>query len=100
MGWLSNKCYDVLCMTASDAIFDRLLEPLTSFLTPEGAQKLVEFRADPQTQQRVEDLAIKCNEGILTPAEEDEYDAYISVANFIAILQAKARARLPRHPAA
>jgi hypothetical protein len=87
-------------MSASDAIFDRLLEPLTGYLTPEGARKLVEWRADAQTQQRVEQLAEKCNEGTLTPAEEDEYDAYIAAANFIAILQAKARARLPRHPAA
>ena len=74
----------------------RLLEPVGRCLTPEVARQLVELRADPKTQARVQDLAEKCNEGLLTPEERAEYEAYISTNTFIAILQAKARALLAR----
>ena len=77
-----------------------ILEQLSHCLNPEAAQKLIELRADPKTQMRIDELAGKCNEGTLTPAEEEEYDAYIYAANFIGILQKKARARLARTPAA
>jgi hypothetical protein len=44
-------------------------------------------------QARIDNLAERCNEGSLTPAERDEYETYVRFGNFIAILQAKARAR-------
>ena len=43
-----------------------------------------------------EELAAKCNEGSLTPAERDEYEAYVQAGEMIAILQAKARLHLKR----
>jgi len=72
-------------------ILDRFLDPFETFLTPEVAQRLVEFRVDEQTQARIDELADKCTEGQLTPAEHEEYDTYISVIDFITVLQAKAR---------
>jgi hypothetical protein len=44
-------------------------------------------------QARIDKLARKCNEGKLTDAERSEYETYVYVIDFIAILQAKARAR-------
>lgn len=41
-------------------------------------------------------LAEKCNEGRLTPQEQEEYDTAIRFANYLAILQAKARRALAR----
>ena len=55
-------------------VLDRFLDPFGAFLTPEVAQKLVDFRVDEQTQARIDELADKCNEGQLTPAEREEYD--------------------------
>ena len=72
-------------------ILDRFLDPFETFLTPEVAQRLVEFRVDEQTQARIDELADKCTEGQLTPPEREEYDTYISVIDFITVLQAKAR---------
>jgi hypothetical protein len=76
---------------------DRLLEPVIRTLTPEVARALVEVRADPELQARMDELAEKCNEGQLSPEEREEYETSIRFANFIAILQAKARALL-KHP--
>ena len=49
------------------------------------------MRADQQMQERIEQLADKSAEGMLTPEERDEYEALVRVSNFVAILQAKAR---------
>lgn len=72
-------------------VLDRFLDPFGAFLTPEVARRLVNFRVDEQTQARIDELADKCNEGQLTSAEREEYDTYISVIDFITVLQAKAR---------
>ena len=76
------------------SVLDRLLEPVGRSLNGEAARTLVELRADPQVQARVDELARKCNEGQLSPAERAEYESYVSAASLIAVLQAKARARL------
>jgi hypothetical protein len=84
-------------MKRNSAVIDRLVEPVVRTLTPEVARALVKLRADPELQARMDELAEKCNEGQLTPDERDEYDTSIRFANFIAILQAKAR-NLLKHP--
>jgi hypothetical protein len=75
-------------MSTRTAVLDRMLDPV---FTPELARQLADFRADPQTQAHIEELAEKCNEGLLTPDEREEYEAYVSAINFVSILQAKAR---------
>ena len=72
-------------------VLDHFLDPFGAFLTSEVAQKFVDFRVDEQTQARIDELADKCNEGLLTLAEREEYDTYIAVIDFITVLQAKAR---------
>jgi hypothetical protein len=84
-------------MKSSNALLDRLVEPVVRTLTPEVARALVQLRADPQLQARIDELAEKCNEGRLTPDERDEYETSIRFGNFIALLQAKARGLL-QHP--
>jgi protein-L-isoaspartate O-methyltransferase len=78
-------------MSTKTAVLDQFLEPV---LSVELARKLADFRADEQIQARVDDLARKCNEGLLTPAEKAEYEAIVEDADVIALLQAKARAVL------
>lgn len=88
-------------MRSLDApILDRLLDPLGRILTRPVARKLVNLRLDAAAQARIDKLARKCNEGELSDSERREYETYVYAIDFIAILQAKARAFLKRSPAA
>jgi hypothetical protein len=79
------------------ALLTRLLAPLGRCLTPDVAKALVNLHADPSAQARLEELADKNTEGALTPAERDEYETSVRAIEFIAVLQAQARALLARH---
>jgi hypothetical protein len=80
-------------------VLKRLLDPLARCLSAEGARELVRMRADRVAQARIDLLARKCNEGQLTPEEQNEYETYVHLGNMIAILKAKARLRLKRQHA-
>jgi len=69
----------------------RFLEPIGRCLTPDVARALVNLRADPSAQTRIDELADKCTEGALSAVEESEYETYIHAIDFIAVLQAQAR---------
>ena len=75
-------------------VLDRFLDPVGSYLTPEVAERRVKFRADPETQTRLDELAEKHHEGRLSRAEHEEYDTYISAIDFVTVLQAKAQSVL------
>jgi len=77
-------------------VLERLLEPVSSSLNEQAARKLIGLKADRKAQARVAELARKCNEGQLTPEERQQYETYVLAAEFIAILQAKARLLLAR----
>jgi hypothetical protein len=82
--------------TLDAPVLDRLLDPVSRILTPDVARDLVKLRFDQKAQARIDKLARKCNEGRLTDAERSEYETYVYVIDFIAILQAKARTLLKR----
>ena len=71
------------------SVLDQLLDPVGQLLTPEVARKLAHYRFDAK-------VARKCNEGRLTEDEQREYETYVHAIDFLAILQAKARALLRR----
>jgi hypothetical protein len=75
-------------------LLDEILAPVGDCLDEGAARALVNLRASPKAQDRVDLLAAKSNEGTLTPEESAEYEALIWASNFIAVLQAKARKRL------
>jgi hypothetical protein len=83
--------------SVENGVLDRMLDPFSELLTPAMARRLAKFRADATTQARVEELATKCNEGELTPAERREYEAYVRAIHLISILQSKARMVLARN---
>jgi uncharacterized protein YnzC (UPF0291/DUF896 family) len=58
---------------------------------PEKAEAVLRFRAAPEIQARIEELAGKSTEGQLTEAERAEYAGYVRANKFIAILQKQAR---------
>jgi len=82
--------------STTSGILDRFLDPLSASLTAAMARRLVNFRADSETQARVEELADKCSEGELSPAERREYEAYVRAIHLVSILQSKARMVLAR----
>jgi len=49
------------------------------------------LKADRRLQARVDRLAQRCNEGLLTAEEQAEYSNYVSYGTFVAILKSKAR---------
>ena len=81
------------------AVLDEILEPLTDAFSRDVAEALVRLTASPTAQQRISNLAEKCNDGTLTSPERAEYESYVNAIDLISVLQAKARIWLARHPA-
>jgi hypothetical protein len=77
---------------------DRILEPVSRCFTRESAKRLVDLRADPELQDRIDELADKSTEGELTPKERLEYETYVRAGTLISILQLKARKSLANQP--
>jgi hypothetical protein len=70
---------------------DRMLTPLAGCLTPESAQRVLEFQLEAETRSRIDELARKSDEGRLDDAEQAEYLDYVDAIDLIGILQSKAR---------
>lgn len=79
------------------SVLDRILDPVTDCLTPEVAQRIVNLRLDPAIQARLDDLAVKANEGTLAPDERREYQEYVEGTDVVGIFKAKARLSLRRN---
>jgi hypothetical protein len=70
---------------------DQFLNPAAGWLTPQGAQQLVDWTAKGDLRKRIEELGQKANFGTLTAEEDAEYRAYLDDAEIVCLLQAKAR---------
>ena len=77
--------------TAEVVAFDRGIRPVLELVLPDKAQAILNFRADPDLQARIEELAARSTEGQLTEAESEEYAGYVRANKFVAILQRQAR---------
>jgi len=73
------------------SVLDRMLDPLIRCLDAESVKRVSELSVDPAVQARVDALAERANEGLLTPEERAEYLAYINADEFIEILKLKAK---------
>jgi hypothetical protein len=76
---------------ATVSSLDNFLDPANGWLTPQVAQRIVDWRPDESLRKRIEELGRKASEGKLSPAEDAEYRDYIDEGDVIALLQAKAR---------
>ena len=77
-----------------DMALDGLLDPLSHCLDAESARRVIEMRIDPTVQSRLNVLAERANDGVLTDEERAEYEAFINVGDFISILKLKAHRHL------
>lgn len=75
-------------------LLDSLLEPLSLCLDAESSRRVVELHFDPAVQERIDTLAERANDGLLTDDEELEYEGLVNAADFISILKLKAHGRL------
>lgn len=57
----------------------------------DDALSILALRIDPAVQERVNVLAEKANEGLLTEAERAEYETFINADDCISLLKLKAR---------
>jgi hypothetical protein len=75
----------------SATVLDELLEPLSRCLDSESAQRVAALGISGKVQDRIDHLAARANEGLLSEEERAEYESLINAADFIAILKSKAR---------
>jgi hypothetical protein len=73
------------------AMLGNVMEPLGRCLNSDSARRILALRAGPAASRRLATLAHKCDAGRITPEERAEYQLYVEVGDFVAVLQAKAR---------
>jgi hypothetical protein len=88
-------------MSVRKAIVEGLVAPDDGDLAPVLAQYLLSLQFSKRQTARYETLAYKAQEGKLTPKEQDELDAFLTMETFLIVLKSKARRSLSnRAPAA
>ena len=80
---------ETLATTTSDAL-SQILEPLSRCLSIEAARAIVALKIDEATQARIQDLADRSTEGLLTDQERAEYRGLVEGAEILALLKLKA----------
>jgi hypothetical protein len=85
------KLLELMRPTSETGAFKRGVRPIMEIVSPAEAEKIIEFRPDPELQARIDELASKSTEGQLTEAERAEYVGYVRANKFVAILQRQAR---------
>lgn len=78
------------------AIWARVVTPEKDGLSPEAARSLLERRFSDSDQARINDLAARNAEGLLSPAEREELEGYVKVGDVLSLLHLKARRSLAR----
>jgi hypothetical protein len=71
--------------------FKRGIHPLLAILLHDKTETVLNFRPDLALQARIEELAAKSTEGVLTAQERAEYEGYVRANKLIAILKRQAR---------
>lgn len=69
------------------AAFQRGVNPLLALLLPGKVDEVLAAKGDPALRDRIEELASKSTEGILTQEEREEYLGYVQANKFVAVLR-------------
>jgi len=82
-----------------DTTLTKFVDHLTRGFTPELARHFAELpEPNPEFQDRLDELAEKANEGTLSAEEAREYDKYVELMDFVALVRLKARSRSSTAP--
>ena len=65
-------------------------------MTPALAESILNLDFPDSEAARIEELNTKANEGMLTPEETSELEAYVNIADLLAYWQSEARQVLRR----
>jgi hypothetical protein len=79
---------------STSSVSERMLSPLTDCFTPEIARQVSEADIDSETQERINELATKANQSVLTDEEREEYSQFVEYIDLVAIIKAKARLKI------
>lgn len=93
MDWRLRPISSGLNLRGMNAM-ESMLASVTDTLEASALKALVEMRASTEAAERMQWLAERANEGLLTEEERHEYDSAISFGNFLGLLQSKARLKL------
>ncbi len=77
-------------MSAQTA-FQRGVGPLLELLLPGREDAVLSAQTDQSLRERIEELASKNTEGILSDEEGDEYSGYVRANKFVAVLRREAK---------
>lgn len=89
-----ERCNEPVSSSHNTATINRLLTSAADSMPIEVARWLVELRADGDHKARLDELADKNTDGIITDSELAEYDEYLRASEVTGVLQAKARLAL------
>ena len=78
------------------AIWARIIEPEKNGLSPAAARSFLELRFSEQDVARMNELARKNQEGLLSDAERQALEGYVRVGDVLSLLHLKARKSLQR----
>lgn len=78
----------------SFSLTDSALDLFVGCLNEKSLQDLAGRQLGPEAISRLDGLAKKANEGILTAEERSEYRSFIELSEFLALAQLRARERL------
>lgn len=73
---------------------ESMLSSVADTLDVKALKALAEMRSSVEATERMNWLAERANEGLLTEEERHEYHSAISFGNFLGLLQSKARLKL------
>lgn len=81
---------------AAHAILSRILRSERGDLPPDAARYFLHLDFSAADHHRVEELSAAAKKRTLSAGEQRELDSYLLIADFVGILQSKARKALKR----
>lgn len=87
-------------MVTHSPILERVIKPSLGDLSAEAAKQFLRFDFSDSDRSRSIELSDKAQQGTLTETERAELEEYLDVDDLLMMVQAKARASLPREASA
>jgi hypothetical protein len=81
------------------AILSRLIRPEEDSLTPDAAEGFLCIKFEQRDLDRMHELAVKNQDGVLTPKERIEMENYRNVGFLLDLMHSKARRAIKKHRA-